>query len=1109
MGALLAGASAQNLVVNPTTTLASEAGNNTSTADTFTTSSNNNLGAANISKVSLRTLLYSGAFTGIYAHWMPWWGTTSHIDIGYDSSDPAEIKKQVDDMLSRGITGAIVDWYGPNNTHHNTATINLMNEANLRNGQFKFAVTEDGGALSNCAHSSTCNISSQMISDLTYAYNTFETSASYLTFNGRPVVFFFNSDRYGTLDWARIAAGVPGNPLFIFENSSGFTHAESDGAFSWVGTSSSPDNWGQSYLANFYQTGMSYPSLHTVGSTKKGFNDTMASWGSYRVMNQNCGQTWLSTFGEIRTLYSAGNQLESVQLVTWNDYEEGSEIESGIDNCVFLGASLNGSTLNWTLVGGSESTLDHYVVFISLDGQNLMPVTEPAVGTSALNLAGYGLAPGTYTLYVKAVGKPTLANKMSNPVTYVVGDQAPLTSVSVTPASGSAPLRVAASMAASDPDGVVTSTAIDFGDGTVVAGASATHTYTLPGQYRVVATAKDNSGASSASATLVTATNQSPVAALAVSPASGVAPVSVSASTAGSYDPDGSIASTSIDFGDGTVVNGASAAHTYILAGAYTVRATVKDNFGAFNRNSKSITVTGPSVSIGSPVSNATVNSPVHIVASATSGSAISSFTIYDNGQQVYSIAATRLDTQLKLMPDAQHTLTVRAIDAGGGAGESKVTVWVADQAPVAALSVTPSSGPAPLTVTASTAASTDPDNSIASSSIDFGDGSVASGQTASHTYRLSGTYTVKAIINDGLGGYASASQQVVVESPAIDQPPSAVLSVTPTSGTAPLSVTASTAGSRDPDGSISSSRIDFGDGTIASGSSATHTYSTPGLYTVTATVTDNGGLSATASVRVTAAGVRVQAPVSGSTVASPVHVLATAYSTHAFTAMKIYLDYVSVYSVASASIDTSIKMSAGAHHLTVQAWDSAGAIYKSSTNITVGAGLNAALSVTPTSGVAPLKVTASTSGSTDAIGTITSSIINFGDGTTLSGPSATHTYSAAGTYTVAATVSDSAGQSASATAAVTVTAPVYGVAVSSPTNGAAVSSPVHVVASATASHPIVTMKIYLDYVAVYAVSADKIDTNLGMSTGSHHLTVQAWDSTGAVYKSSLSITVK
>src|SRR5215471_21561027 len=93
-------------------------------------------------------------------------------------------------------------------------------------------------------------------------------------------------------------------------------------------------DYGINYLSNFYSTGMGIPNEQTVGATYKGFNDSLASWGSNRIMGQQCGQTWLQTFSKINALDDTGNQLEALQLVTWNDYEEATEIESGIDNCV-------------------------------------------------------------------------------------------------------------------------------------------------------------------------------------------------------------------------------------------------------------------------------------------------------------------------------------------------------------------------------------------------------------------------------------------------------------------------------------------------------------------------------------------------------------------------------------------------------------------------------------------------------------------------------------------------------------------------------------------------------------------------------------------------------
>jgi len=79
-----------------------------------------------------------------------------------------------------------------------------------------------------------------------------------------------------------------------------------------------------------------------------------------------------------------------------------------------------------------------------------------------------------------------------------------------------------------------------------------------------------------------------------------------------------------------------------------------------------------------------------------------------------------------------------------------------------------------------------------------------------------------------------------------------------------------------------------------------------------------------------------------------------------------------------------------------------------------------AALTVTPTSGVAPFAVTANASGSTDTDPTpIASYAFNFGDGTatvTQASPSASHTFTKAGTFTVTVTVKDTANLSSTAT---------------------------------------------------------------------------------------------
>lgn len=175
----------------------------------------------------------------------------------------------------------------------------------------------------------------------------------------------------------------------------------------------------------------------------------------------------------------------------------------------------------------------------------------------------------------------------------------------------------------------------------------------------------------------------------------------------------------------------------------------------------------------------------------------------------------------------------------------------------------------------------------------------------------------------------------------------------------------------------------------------------------------------------VASAQVAISSPASGATVGSPVHVVASASSAHPITAMRIYLDGVSVFLGSAAQIDTSVAAASGSHLLVVQAWDSTGAVFKTSVTITVG--------------------TAPTSSQ---------------------------------------------------------------VVVSSPASGATVGSPIHVVASATSTSPILAMRIYLDGVSVFLGSTAQIDTSVAAASGSHLLVVQAWDSTGGVFKTPATVTV-
>jgi serine protease len=180
-------------------------------------------------------------------------------------------------------------------------------------------------------------------------------------------------------------------------------------------------------------------------------------------------------------------------------------------------------------------------------------------------------------------------------------------------------------------------------------------------------------------------------------------------------------------------------------------------------------------------------------------------------------------------------------VGAGGGGG---------NEAPSASFTTSPSSPNVGETVSFDASGSTDSDGSITSYEWDFGDGTTATGQTASHSYGSSGTYSVTLTVTDDKGATDSVSKNVSVGT--TNAAPSASFTTSPSSPKVDETVTFDASGSTDSDGSITSYEWDFGDGTTATGETVTHSYGSAGDYTVSLTVTDDAGATDTVSKAIT-----------------------------------------------------------------------------------------------------------------------------------------------------------------------------------------------------------------------------------------------------------------
>ena len=87
-------------------------------------------------------------------------------------------------------------------------------------------------------------------------------------------------------------------------------------------------------FADFYtQMRSKYPDKIAVGAAWAGFNDSKASWSLGRRISQRCGQTLTDTMALNREYYPENRPMPFMLIATWNDYEEGTAIERGLEKC--------------------------------------------------------------------------------------------------------------------------------------------------------------------------------------------------------------------------------------------------------------------------------------------------------------------------------------------------------------------------------------------------------------------------------------------------------------------------------------------------------------------------------------------------------------------------------------------------------------------------------------------------------------------------------------------------------------------------------------------------------------------------------------------------------
>lgn len=254
----------------------------------------------------------------------------------YDSSDPDVIEYHLLLMKMSGVDGVLIDWYGVQGTNGDIGS--LLNSSNalidkMDDFGMEFAVVLEDRFSANIgqAEANVAYLRDNYFNNPQYIRQGAGDDPLLMTFG--PITF--EQEWQWTQILAQAGEDVDFLPLWYESNDAG---VNADGEYSWVWEDEALDDF-LSHIANFYQHRA--PNLDVAaGSAFPGFDDFYqeggAGGGYFNIPHDN-GQTLASTLS-LAAQHAAA--VDFVQLVTWNDFGEGTmfepTVETGYDYLVQL-----------------------------------------------------------------------------------------------------------------------------------------------------------------------------------------------------------------------------------------------------------------------------------------------------------------------------------------------------------------------------------------------------------------------------------------------------------------------------------------------------------------------------------------------------------------------------------------------------------------------------------------------------------------------------------------------------------------------------------------------------------------------------------------------------
>lgn len=475
-----------------------------------------------------------------------------------------------------------------------------------------------------------------------------------------------------------------------------------------------------------------------------------------------------------------------------------------------------------------------------------------------------------------------------------------------------------------------------------------------------------------------------------------------------SYDPDGFVKTYLWDFDDGNTSKGIEVKHAFGDDGIYNVTLLVTDNMGGVDSTIIRVNITNrPPIAIAYDVTQKTKTLVTLDAQNSTDydGYIANAMWRLHNGTILRGIKVTTIYDDDGLFP-----VNLTVIDDDGAKNYTTFFVNILNQPPVAIINASSTKINRSETVTFDASKSYDVDGYISNYTWIYPGGMKEYGKKTTHKFNVeNGSYRVRLVCIDDDGDIGNTTVMIRVGNLA----PKAIAGLDKTAYTWE-NLTFDGTNSYDPDGKIVNYTWNFMDGNISHDSFTMHSFADDGIYKVTLTVTDNDGMTDTATINVT---VYNQAPKAYfPDIETETYVNVTFNGTYCSDVDGYIANYTWNFGDGTISYSpqpTHMWKSQGIYKVKLTVRDDDGAKSSHIFNVTVKNHPPIAsfyyLPSNPTEGDI---ITFNASGSVDLDGEITNYTWNFGDGEMSHEPVVNHSYEFAGNYTVVLIVTDNNGAS-------------------------------------------------------------------------------------------------